>query len=95
MNKEGIKFKILFGILFIIITLTTIPIVINNNSILAQQEQGITPTDPKNITNQTLQGIPTEDKDMSSGLGNNQTNYHTQLSFYFISLNFKNFIIYQ
>ena len=36
MNKEGTKFKILFGILFIIITLTTIPIVINNNSILAQ-----------------------------------------------------------
>ena len=74
MNKEGTKFKILFGILFIIITLTTIPILINNNSILAQQEQGITPTDSKNVTNQALQGISTEDKDMSSGLGNNQTN---------------------
>ena len=70
MNKEGTKFKILFGILFIIITLTTIPIVINNNSILAQQEQGITPTDPKNVTNQTLQRfIPTEDKDMSIRFG--------------------------
>lgn len=70
MNIEGIKFKILFGILFIIITLTTIPIVINNNSILAQQEQGITPTDPKNITNQTLQSYPTVDKNMSTGIGN-------------------------
>jgi hypothetical protein len=73
MNKEGTKFKILFGILFIVITLTTIPIVINNNSILAQQEQGITPTDPKNVTNQTLQDIPTEDKDMSTGLENNNS----------------------
>jgi len=57
--------KILFGILFIIITLTTIPILVNE-SILAQQEQGITPTDPKNVTNQTLQGYPTEDKDIST-----------------------------
>ena len=73
MNKEGTKFKILFRILFIIITLTTIPILVND-SILAQQEQGITPTDPKNITNQTLQGYPTEDKDMSTGVGNNLTN---------------------
>jgi hypothetical protein len=72
-NKEGTKFKILFGILFIIITLTTIPILVNE-SILAQQEQGITPTDPKNVTNQTLQGFPTEDKDMSTGIGNNLTN---------------------
>ena len=78
MNKEGTKFKISFGILFIIITITittTIPILINDSSILAQQEQGITPTDPKNITNQTLQqGYPTEDKDMSTGVGNNLTN---------------------
>lgn len=73
-NKERTKFKILFGILFIIITLTTIPILVNE-SILAQQEQGITPTDPKNITNQTLQqGYPTEDKDISTGIGNNLTN---------------------
>lgn len=72
-NKEGTKFKILFGILFIIITLTTIPILVNES--MAQQEQGITPTDPKNITNQTLQqGYPTEDKDMSTGIGNNLTN---------------------
>ena len=33
---------------------------------MAQQEQGITPTDPKNVTNQTLQGYPTEDKDIST-----------------------------
>lgn len=72
-NKEGTKFKILFGILFIIITLTTIPILVNES--MAQQEQGITPTDPKNITNQTLQqGYPTEDKDISTGIGNNLTN---------------------
>ena len=73
MNKEGTKFKILFGILFIIITLITIPIVINNNSILAQQEQGITPTDPKNVTDQSLQGYPTEDRDMSTGIENNNS----------------------
>ena len=42
---------------------------------MAQQEQGITPTDPKNITNQTLQqGYPTEDKDISTSMGNNLTN---------------------
>ena len=74
-NKEGTKFKILFGILFIIITLTTIPILVNE-SILAQQEQGITPTDPKNITNQTLQGYPTEDKDMSTGVSSKPNYYN-------------------
>ena len=47
-----------------------------NESILVQQEQGIiTPTDPKNITNQTLQqGYPTEDKDMSTGIEINNKN---------------------
>ena len=29
---------------------------------------GVTPTDPKNVTNQTLQGYPTEDKNMSTDL---------------------------
>lgn len=49
------------------------PHLVNEN--MAQQEQGITPTDPKNITNQTLQqGYPTEDKDISTGIGNNLTN---------------------
>ena len=44
-NKEVTKFKILFGILFIMITLTTIPILVNAS--MAQQEQGITPTGSK------------------------------------------------
>ena len=34
------------------------------------QEKGITPIDPKNVTNQTLQDIPTEDTDMSTGIEN-------------------------
>jgi hypothetical protein len=34
------------------------------------QEKGITPSDPKNVTNQTLQDIPTEDTDMSKGIEN-------------------------
>ena len=71
LNKEGTKFKILLGILFTIITITTVPILIKDSSILAQQEQGITPTDPKNVTNQTLQDYPTEDKDLSTGIENN------------------------
>jgi len=71
LNKEGTKFKILFGILFTIITIITVPILIKDSSILAQQEQGITPTDPKNVTNQTLQDYPTEDKDLSTGIENN------------------------
>jgi hypothetical protein len=32
------------------------------------QEKGIVLVDPKNVTNQTLQDVPTEDKDMSTGL---------------------------
>ena len=34
------------------------------------QEKGITPIDPENVTNQTLQDIPTEDTDMSIGIKN-------------------------
>ena len=34
---------------------------------------GLTPIDPKNVTNQTLQDIPTEDKDMSTGIENNNS----------------------
>jgi hypothetical protein len=43
---------------------------------MAQQvgEPGVTSSDPENITNHTLQGYPTEDKNMSTGLGNNLTN---------------------
>ena len=33
---------------------------------------GLTPIDPENVTNQTLQDIPTEDKDMSTGIENNE-----------------------
>jgi hypothetical protein len=40
---------------------------------MAQQvgAPGVTPTDPENVTNQTLQGYPTEDKNMSTGLEEN------------------------
>jgi hypothetical protein len=43
---------------------------------MAQQERGlgVTPIDPENVTNQTLQDYPTEDKNMSTGLENNLTN---------------------
>ena len=61
------KVKILVVILFTIIT-KTIPHSLINESLA--QEKGITPIDPKNVTNQTLQDIPTEDRDMSTGLEN-------------------------
>ena len=61
------KVKILVVILFTIITIT-IPHSLINESLA--QEKGITPIDPKNVTNQTLQDIPTEDRDMSPGLEN-------------------------
>lgn len=35
------------------------------------QEEGITLTDPKNVTNQTLQNVPAEDKDLSTGIEHN------------------------
>ncbi|MGI0050239.1 MAG: hypothetical protein ACRD8K_00750 [Nitrososphaeraceae archaeon] len=34
------------------------------------EENGITLIDPKNVTNQTLQDIPTEDRDLSTGIEN-------------------------
>jgi hypothetical protein len=61
------RFKIVLGILFIIITITIIPLLVNESM---AQTPGITPIDPKNVTNQTLQGYPTEDKDMSTGIEN-------------------------
>jgi hypothetical protein len=61
------KFKIVLGILLIIVTITTIPFLVKESM---AQTQGITPIDPKNVTNQTLQGYPTEDKDMSTGIEN-------------------------
>ena len=68
--EDGIfhtKFKILFGILFTIITIITIPVFMNTGM---AEENGITPIDPKNVTNQTLQDIPTEDRDLSTGIEN-------------------------
>jgi hypothetical protein len=61
------KFKMLFGILFTRITIITIPIFMNTGM---AEENGITPIDPKNVTNQTLQDIPTEDRDLSTGIEN-------------------------
>ena len=75
------RFKKVSGLLFIItITIivgTTIQIFINDEHIIMAQEvggPGLTPIDPENVTDQTLQGYPTEDKNMSTGLGNNLTN---------------------
>ena len=53
------RFKIVLGTILFIITITIIifPILVNEKSIMAQdQEQGIIPIDPENVTNQTLQG---------------------------------------
>lgn len=55
------------GILFIIITINMIPLLVNESK---AQTLRITPIDPKNVTNQTLQGYPTDDKDMSTGIEN-------------------------
>jgi hypothetical protein len=64
----NIKGKILVVLLFTIITITILHILMNDSM---AQEKGITPVNPKNVTNQTLQDIPTEDQDMSTGLENN------------------------
>ena len=61
------RLKKVLGILFIIITINIIPLLVNESN---AQTPGITPIDPKNVTNQTLQGYPTDDKDMSTGLEN-------------------------
>jgi len=61
------RFKILFGILFTIITIITIPVFMNTG---IAEENGITLIDPKNVTNQTLQDIPTEDRDLSTSIEN-------------------------
>lgn len=61
------RFKIGFLILFIIISITTIPLL---GAQIMAQNPGVIPIDPKNVTNQTLQGYPTEDKDMSTGIEN-------------------------
>lgn len=61
------KVKIVVVILFTIITITVLHILINES---ISQEKIIASIDPKNVTNQTLQDIPTEDRDMSTGLEN-------------------------
>ena len=73
------RFKRVSGILFIItITIivgTTIKILINDERIIMAQQvggPGVTPIDPENVTNQTLQGYPTADKNMSTGLEENE-----------------------
>ena len=75
------RFKIVLRtILFIIIiTIIIFPILVNEKSIMAQdQEQGITPIDPENVTNQTLQGYPTEDKNMSISIENKSIYYYSR-----------------
>ncbi len=74
------RFKKASGLLFIItITIivgTTIRILINDEHIIMAQQvggPGLTPIDPENVTNQTLQGYPTEDKNMSTGIENNNS----------------------
>ena len=77
------RFKKVSGLLFIIhiITITiivgtTIRILINDEHIIMAQQvggPGLTPIDPENVTNQTLQDYPTEDKNMSTGIENNNS----------------------
>ena len=66
------RFKIVLGMLFIIttITITILPILINEDKNNAMAQPGVIPIDPENVTNQTLQGYPSEDKDMSTGIEN-------------------------
>jgi len=66
-EKSNTQVKMLVVILFTIVSITVLHIIINES---IAQEKGITPIDPKNVTNQTLQDIPTEDRDMSTGLEN-------------------------
>jgi hypothetical protein len=73
------RFKRVSGVLFIItITIivgTTIKILINDERIIMAQQvggPGVTTIDPENVTNQTLQSYPTEDKNMSTGLEENE-----------------------
>ncbi|MGB9168672.1 MAG: hypothetical protein WCB31_07080 [Nitrososphaeraceae archaeon] len=51
-----------------IIIISTVLFLINHLVDESFQEKGIVLVDPKNVTNQTLQDVPTEDKDMSTGL---------------------------
>ncbi|MDW0148871.1 MAG: hypothetical protein QOK89_00675 [Nitrososphaeraceae archaeon] len=66
-ERINTKVKILVVILFTIITITVLHVLINGSM---AQEKGIIPIAPKNVTNQTLQDYPTEDRDMSTGIEN-------------------------
>ena len=68
------RFKKVSGITFMIIItaiiISVVQILINDEHIImAQQGPGVTPIDPQNVTNKPLQGYPTEDRNMSTGLG--------------------------
>jgi hypothetical protein len=60
------KFKIIFLLVFMITT-AIIPILINEEKIILAQ-LGVILTNPENVTNQTLQGYPSDDRNMSTGL---------------------------
>ena len=73
------RFKIVLGIRILFITTISIIIMIsllvNEESIIMAQQgpmsgPGVIPIEPKNVTNQTLQGYPAEDKNMSTGIQN-------------------------
>jgi len=66
-ERINTRVKILVVILFTIITITVLHVLMNESM---AQEKGIIPIDPKNVTNQTLQDYPTEDRDMSTGIEN-------------------------
>ncbi len=65
------RYKILFIITITIITM--ISILVNEESVMAQPGgPGVTPIDPENVTDKTLQDYPTGDKDMSTGIEENE-----------------------
>ena len=74
------RFKKVSGIPFIIIITIvlamTIQILIKDEHIIMAQPgpggPGVIPIDPENVTNQTLQGYPTADKNMSTGIAENE-----------------------
>ena len=61
------KVKIVVVILFTIITITVLHILINES---ISQEKIIASIDPKNVTNQTLQDITLEHRDVLTGIEN-------------------------
>ena len=70
------RFNIVQGILLITITITMISILVNDEqSVMAQPGgPGVTPIDPENVTDKTLQGYPTGDKDMSTSIEEDKEN---------------------